>query len=96
MVLRLELYTPRELATIVSRSARILNIECDEDGALEIASRCRGTPRIANRMLKRVRDFAQVMNDGVINTDTARGRRSIAWRWMSWAWTWWIGGCWRP
>ena len=72
VVLRLELYTPRELATIVSRSARILNIECDEDGALEIASRCRGTPRIANRMLKRVRDFAQVMNDGVINTDTAR------------------------
>ena len=63
---------PEELATIVSRSARILNIECDEDGALEIASRCRGTPRIANRMLKRVRDFAQVMNDGVINTDTAR------------------------
>lgn len=72
VVLRLELYTPRELAAIVSRSARILNIECDEDGALEIASRCRGTPRIANRMLKRVRDFAQVMNDGVINTDTAR------------------------
>ena len=72
VVLRLELYTPRELATIVSRSARILNIECDEDGALEIASRCRGTPRIANRMLKRVRDFAQVMSGGVITADSAR------------------------
>jgi Holliday junction DNA helicase RuvB len=72
VVLRLELYTPEELGTIVSRSAKILDIPCDRDGALEIASRCRGTPRIANRMLKRVRDFAQVMNDGVINADTAR------------------------
>lgn len=72
VILRLELYTPEELGTIVSRSAKILDIPCDEDGALEIASRCRGTPRIANRMLKRVRDFAQVMNNGVINADTAR------------------------
>lgn len=72
VVLRLELYTPEELAKIVARSARILDMECDEDGALEIASRCRGTPRIANRMLKRVRDFAQVMNNGIINTETAR------------------------
>ncbi len=72
VVLRLEMYTPEELAQIVERSAKILDIACDSDGALEIASRCRGTPRIANRMLKRVRDFAQVMNDGVINTETAR------------------------
>lgn len=72
VILRLELYTPEELGTIVSRSAKILDIPCDEDGALEIASRCRGTPRIANRMLKRVRDFAQVMNNGLINADTAR------------------------
>ena len=72
VILRLELYTPQELGEIVTRSARILDIPCDPDGALEIASRSRGTPRIANRMLKRVRDFAQVMNDGEINCDTAR------------------------
>ncbi len=71
VILRLELYTPAELARIVGRSAQILNTPCDEDGALEIASRSRGTPRIANRMLKRVRDFAQVINDGVIDDTTA-------------------------
>ena len=72
VVLRLELYTPQELAQIVMRSAGILGIKIDDDGALEIASRSRGTPRIANRMLKRVRDFVQVMSDGVITVDTAR------------------------
>ena len=72
VILRLELYTPEELGEIVTRSARILNIPCDRDGALEIASRSRGTPRIANRMLKRVRDFAQVMSDGVITAESAR------------------------
>ena len=72
VIARLELYTPEELGLIVSRSARILSIACDEEGALEIASRSRGTPRIANRLLKRVRDFAQVMNDGVIDLPTAR------------------------
>lgn len=72
VVLRLELYTPQELAKIVTRSAGILGIKIDNDGALEIASRSRGTPRIANRMLKRVRDFAQVMSDGAITVDTAR------------------------
>ncbi len=71
VVMRLELYTPEELGQIVARSAHILDIPCDWDGALEIASRCRGTPRIANRMLKRVRDFAQVMNHGEINAETA-------------------------
>ena len=60
VLLRLELYTPEQLAQIVMRSAGILNIEIDSDGALEIASRSRGTPRIANRLLKRVRDVAQV------------------------------------
>ena len=72
VVMRLELYTPEELARIVGRSARILDVPCDEAGALEIASRSRGTPRIANRMLKRVRDFAQLLNGGVIDRPTAR------------------------
>jgi len=72
VILRLELYTPQELAEIVTRSAGILDIEIKPDGALEIASRSRGTPRIANRLLKRVRDFAQVMSDGIITCDTAR------------------------
>ncbi len=70
--LRLELYSPEELSRIINRSASILGISIEPDGALEIASRSRGTPRIANRMLKRVRDFAQVLSDGVITLDTAR------------------------
>ena len=72
VLLRLELYTPEELAKIVTRSAGILGIQIDYEGAIEVASRSRGTPRIANRMLKRVRDFAQVMSDGVVTLDTAR------------------------
>ncbi len=72
VLLRLELYTPQQLAQIVTRSAGILGIEIDSDGALEIASRSRGTPRIANRLLKRVRDIAQVEYEGVINEKTAR------------------------
>ena len=71
VTLRLELYTPEELALIVTRSAGILNVPIDPDGAMEIARRSRGTPRIANRMLRRVRDFAQVMADGVITKDVA-------------------------
>ncbi len=71
VLLRLELYSPEELAEIVSRSAGILGIEIDRDGALEIASRSRGTPRIANRLLKRVRDVAQVMGQGIITADIA-------------------------
>ena len=70
--LRLELYTPEELARIVTRSAGILKIDIEPDGAIEIASRSRGTPRIANRMLKRVRDFAPVLSDGVITLETAQ------------------------
>ncbi len=72
VLLRLELYTPEQLAQIVIRSAGILGIEIDNDGALEIASRSRGTPRIANRLLKRVRDIAQVEYDGIINEETAK------------------------
>lgn len=68
---RLEMYTPDELKLIVKRSAGILNIEIDEKGAEEIANRSRGTPRIANRLLKRVRDFAQVKADGLINLEVA-------------------------
>ena len=80
VILRLELYTPEELAEIVKRNAGILDIFTEDDGALEIASRSRGTPRIANRLLKRARDFAQVMSDGVISRDNAKialGRMEI-------------------
>ena len=69
--LRLDLYTPEQLADIVTRSAGILNIGIEKDGALEIASRSRGTPRIANRLLKRVRDIAQVEYDGFITDEIA-------------------------
>ena len=69
--LRLELYTPQELAMIVTRSADILDVPIDREGAMEIARRSRGTPRIANRMLRRVRDFAQVRAAGVITQSVA-------------------------
>lgn len=69
--LRLELYSPEELKKIVTRSAAILNVEIDPTGAEEIAKRSRGTPRIANRMLRRVRDFAQVKGNGVITEEIA-------------------------
>jgi Holliday junction DNA helicase RuvB len=69
--LRLELYTPEELARIVTRSATILGMPIDPEGAMEIASRSRGTPRIANRFLRRVRDFAEVMGDGTITKEAA-------------------------
>ena len=72
VVLKLELYTPEELATIVSRSASILGIDITEQGAYEIASRSRGTPRIANRLLKRVRDFAQVKGKDIIDNEIAQ------------------------
>ena len=72
VLLKLELYTPEELAIIVRRSADILGIGIDEGGALEIASRSRGTPRIANRLLKRIRDFAIVKGDGTITEEIAK------------------------
>ncbi len=71
VILKLELYTPEELASIVRRNAGILEMEITDDGAIEIASRSRGTPRIANRLLKRVRDFAQVKGDGAIDSSIA-------------------------
>jgi len=71
IVERLEFYTTAELQQIVTRSSGILNIPCDEEGSRGIASRARGTPRIANRLLRRVRDFAEVMGDGVINAEIA-------------------------
>jgi Holliday junction DNA helicase RuvB len=69
---KLEFYTPEELATIIHRSAKVLKVEIDVNGAYEIARRSRGTPRLANRLLKRVRDFAQVKFDGVITEDVAK------------------------
>ena len=71
VTLRLELYTPEELALIVTRSAGILEAPIEPEGAMEIARRSRGTPRIANRMLRRVRDFAQVKADGIITREVA-------------------------
>lgn len=72
IVNRLELYNEQDLKTIVVRSAKILNIQIDEQGALEIARRSRGTPRIANRLLKRIRDYAAVLGDGNISLDIAK------------------------
>ena len=72
VLLKLELYSHDELATIIKRSASLLDVKITDEGAYEIASRSRGTPRIANRLLKRVRDYAQVKGDGVINLDMAK------------------------
>ena len=80
VIQRLELYTPEELCSIVQRSAIILAIPCTRDGAMEIAKRSRGTPKIANRLLKRVRDYAEVLGDGKITreiADIALGREDI-------------------
>jgi len=71
VVQRLEFYTPQELKIIVCRSARVLQVEIEEEGAAEIAKRSRGTPRLANRLLKRVRDFAQVKYNGIITKEVA-------------------------
>jgi Holliday junction DNA helicase RuvB len=80
VMLRLELYTNEQLSDIILRSAGILEISCTKDGALELAKRSRGTPRVANRLLKRVRDFAQVMGNGTVDreiVDTALERLDI-------------------
>jgi Holliday junction DNA helicase RuvB len=71
IVQRLEFYSVADLSTIVGRSAHYLNLEMCEDGAIEIAKRSRGTPRIANRLLRRVRDYTQVKSDGTVNADVA-------------------------
>ena len=72
IVARLEFYNPEELARIVTRSARLLGAPIDVEGAQEVANRSRGTPRIANRLLRRVRDYAEVKGDGTINQEIAR------------------------
>jgi len=72
VISRLELYNKHELAKIVTRSANILGIDIEDEGALEIAMRSRGTPRIANRLIKRVRDFAQIKGDGIITKEVAQ------------------------
>lgn len=72
VICRLEFYNPDELKNIVIRSAKILKIEIDEDAALEIARRSRGTPRIANRLLRRIRDFAQIKGDGRVNLNITK------------------------
>ena len=71
VMMRLDLYSPEELSQIILRSAGILEVPCDKGGAIELARRSRGTPRIANRFLKRVRDFAQVIGDGTITKEMA-------------------------
>lgn len=77
VILKLDLYTPEELATIVRRSAAILDVPVTEEGAMELASRSRGTPRIANRLLKRVRDYAQVKGNGRVDLAAARDALSL-------------------
>lgn len=72
VIQRLELYSKEELCEIIQRSAIILGVACEKEGAMELASRSRGTPRIANRFLKRVRDFADVMGNGIITKDIAK------------------------
>ncbi|MBR5273128.1 MAG: Holliday junction branch migration DNA helicase RuvB [Clostridia bacterium] len=72
IILRLELYNPEELSRIITRSSKILGIDIEQEGALELAARSRGTPRIANRLLKRARDFAQVVGNGTITLESAR------------------------
>ena len=74
---RMDMYTPEDLAKIVKRSARIMKVDCDEEGALEIASRSRGTPRIANRLIRRVRDFSEVEGVGHVNVETAQAALRI-------------------
>ncbi len=77
VISRLEFYTEEDLSVIVTRSARILGIHIEKDGAFELACRSRGTPRVANRLLRRVRDFAQVRADGVINRQVAKDALSL-------------------
>ena len=77
MTYRLEYYDPEELGTIVRRSARILGVEIEPEAAKEIARRSRGTPRVANRILRRVRDFAEVRHDGAVTLEVARGALAL-------------------
>ncbi|MCX7913975.1 MAG: Holliday junction branch migration DNA helicase RuvB [Thermodesulfovibrionales bacterium] len=72
VIFRLDFYTPQELVQIVHRSSKLLNVKIEEEASLEIAKRSRGTPRIANRLLKRIRDFAQVMGEGIIDLNITK------------------------
>jgi Holliday junction DNA helicase RuvB len=92
---QLDFYESAELAAIVHRSARLLGIRVEDDGAAEIASRSRGTPRIANRLLRRVRDFSEVRAAGVVDLAVAPLRYSCT-RSTSLGWTGWTGLCWTP
>ena len=89
LMLRVDFYRVEDLVRITHRAAQVLGIEIDADGALEISRRSRGTPRIANRLLKRVRDYAQVRADGRIDRETAPTPPSPCWTWTSWALTAW-------
>ena len=90
IVLRLEFYTPEDLRVIVERSAEILGVAVDRAGAVEIAGRSRGTPRIANRLLRRVRDYAHRCGAPASSTNPRRRRRWRCWKWISMGSTRWI------
>ena len=83
LVYRLDFYTAEELEAIVNRSARLLNVAIEPGGAAEISRRARGTPRIANRLIRRVRDFADVKAQGVITREGGAGRRCTGWAWTT-------------
>ena len=87
VVQKLEFYTPEELKIIILRSAKVLGVEIEEAGAMELARRSRGTPRLANRLLKRARDFATVRGDGTIDAERWRISPWTFWMWTGWVWT---------
>lgn len=95
VICRLEMYSPEELAVIVNRSAKILNIDINRDAALELAKRSRGTPRIANRLLKRARDFAEVIGGGVIDLKIVKKALDLL-EVDDCGWTLSIDACWTP
>lgn len=92
VIQRLELYNPEELATIIKRSSGIIGIEMDDEGAVELAIRSRGTPRIANRLLKRVRDYCEIEGRGIIDLKITREALDLL-KSMQWAWTKSTGSC---
>ncbi len=92
-VYRLDYYEQPVLEQIIARGARLLNVQIDPSGLAEIARRGRGTPRVALRLLRRVRDYAQVRGDGAIDGQSGRRRRSRCWMSIRWGWTISIGAC---
>ena len=95
IVQRLEFYQIPDLQHIVSRSARHMGLEMSDEGALEVARRSRGTPRIANRLLRRVRDFAEVRHDGTISADIAARRLICLTSMRKGSTIWTVSCCWR-